>query len=61
MQIETEKRITRLAETVDRLADRMDLLQQHMATFADGMAQLTRIALDHDDRINGLERNQSRQ
>lgn len=58
MQTETEKRITRLAGTVERLADRTEVLQQHMATLADGMAQLTRIALDHDERIGGLEGNQ---
>jgi hypothetical protein len=61
MQIETEKRILRLAESVDRLTDRTDQLQKHMATLADGMAQLTRIALDHDDRIGRLEGNQPRQ
>ena len=72
MQIETEKRMTRLAETVERLAvrtgqlqeqmattvARTDRLQEHMATMADGLTQLARIATDHAERISDLEGNQ---
>jgi hypothetical protein len=48
MQIETEKRMVRLIEQSARL-------QESMATLADGMAGITRIVLDHDDRIEKLE------
>ena len=50
MQIANEKR---MAELVDRSAR----LQESVATMADGMAQLTRIVLDHDQRLDGLEGN----
>jgi hypothetical protein len=51
MQIETEKRMVRLIEQSARL-------QESMATLADGMAGITRIVLDHDDRIEKLEGDQ---
>jgi hypothetical protein len=52
MQIETEKRMVELIQRTARL-------QEAMATLADGMAQLTRIAIDHDERISGLEGDQT--
>ena len=72
MQIETEKRLARLAEKVDGLTEKVDgltenvdrltghseVLQTSMATLADGMALLTRITLDHHDRIDRLEGSQ---
>jgi chromosome segregation ATPase len=72
MQIETERRLARLTEKVDRLTDRSDflqtsmttlaersnILQTSMATLADGMELLTRITLDHHDRIDRLGGNQ---
>ena len=48
MQIETEKRMVTLIEQSARL-------HESMATLADGMAGITRIVLDHDDRIEKLE------
>jgi len=48
MQIETEKRMVTLIEQSARL-------HESMATLADGMARMTRIVLDHDDRIEKLE------
>jgi hypothetical protein len=46
MQIESEKRMARLEESVAKVAD--------------GMALLTRVVLDHDQRIENLERNRFR-
>jgi hypothetical protein len=43
MQVDTEKRLARLEES--------------MTTVADGMAQLTRIVLNHHERIEKLEGN----
>jgi hypothetical protein len=43
LQMETEKKLARLTET--------------MATLADGMIHLTRVALDHTERIENLEGN----
>jgi hypothetical protein len=53
-QGETEKRMAVLAGRVDQLAEKM-------ATLADGMTLLTRVALDHAERIENLEGNQPRQ
>ncbi len=47
MQIEAESRMARLEEKV--------------ATIADGMTLLTRVALDHDQRIEHLEGNETEQ
>lgn len=66
MQVETEKRMVVLAGTQGEtekqmavLAGRVDQLAEKMATLADGMTLL--IALDHAERIENLEGNQSRQ
>jgi hypothetical protein len=47
MQIEAENRMARLEEKV--------------ATLADGIALLTRVVLDHDQRLDNLEGNQTQQ
>ena len=54
MQIETEKRMTQLVEQSTRL-------QEAIATMAEGVAQITRIVLDHDQRLDNLEGNQTQQ
>ncbi len=48
MQIETEKRMAQLVEQSTRLQDAI-------ATMAEGVAQITRVVLDHDQRIDNLE------
>jgi hypothetical protein len=53
MQIETEKRMAKLIEQSTRL-------QESIATLADGMVRITRVVLDHDDRIEKLEGDQPR-
>lgn len=65
MQIETEKRVTELAvrstETEKRIAElavHSTDLQDKMATLAEVMAQLTRVVLNHSERIENLEGNQ---
>lgn len=55
------EKVDRLTENVDRLTLHSDALQISMATLADGMALLTRVTLDHNDRIERLEGNQPRQ
>lgn len=66
MQIETEKRMSRLAERCGETESRMarlasdysaseTRLSNSMATFADGMAQLTRVVIGHDERLDRLE------
>jgi hypothetical protein len=52
MQIETEKRMTTLIEQSTDLKGKI-------ATLADIMAQLTRIVLNHSERIENLEGNQA--
>ena len=70
MQIETEKQMTRLAKTMDEAANRTSLLEKEtaartdrldraMATLADGMALLTRMTMDHSERIEKLEGGQT--
>lgn len=54
MQIDTEKRMEQLIEQSVRL-------QEAVATMADGMAQITRVVLDHDQRIVNLEGDRPRQ
>jgi predicted nuclease with TOPRIM domain len=51
-------KLDRLTENVDQLTDRSDVLQTSMTTIADSMALLSRIPLDHHDRIDRLEGNQ---
>lgn len=71
-QMNIEERLEKLAERTDAIAHSVELLagmqikteehmtrlQEHIATLADGMAQLTRIVLDHHTRIENLEGNQ---
>lgn len=52
MQIETEKRMTELIEQSTDLTEKI-------AALADIMAQLTRIVLNHSERIENLEGNQA--
>jgi len=52
MQIETEKRMAQLVEQSTRLQDAI-------ATMAEGVAQITRVVLDHDQRIDNLEGRQT--
>jgi hypothetical protein len=54
MQIETEKRMAQLLEQSTRLQDAI-------ATMAEGVAQITRVVLDHDQRIDNLEGRQTQQ
>ena len=48
MQIQTEKELQQLIQNVDKL-------RGMMATLADAMTQLTRITIDHSERIEHLE------
>jgi hypothetical protein len=57
MQIETEKRMGQLAESMVELTNRTSRLEESMVTLVDGMALLTRITLDHTKRIENLEGN----
>ena len=70
MQIETEKQMVRLAKTMEEMANnsgrleremasRTDRLDRAMATLADGMALLTRMTMDHSERIEKLEGGQT--
>jgi hypothetical protein len=66
----TDERLDKLTDRVDSLAHSVELLagmqiaseqrvarlESAVATMADGIATLTRVALDHDDRIENLER-----
>ena len=57
MQIETEKRMSRMADTVQELATHGNELLEMTATMTENLAQLTRIAIDHRQRIENLEGN----
>ena len=70
MQVETEKQMMRLGATMDEVANRTSRLEKElasrtgrleaaMATLAEGMALLTRTAIDHSDRIEKLEGGQA--
>ena len=48
MQIESEKRMQALIENTSSL-------KESMATLADALAELTRVVIDHDERIDSLE------
>jgi hypothetical protein len=61
MQIETEKRMGQLAESMAQLTNRTSRLEESMVTLVDGMTLLTRIALDHTERIDNLEGNRPQQ
>lgn len=61
MQIESEKRMTRLAETMTELASRTTRLEESMVRLVDGLALLTRVTVAHAERIENLEGNQPRQ
>jgi phage shock protein A len=67
---ETEKQMVRLAKTMEEMANnsgrleremasRTDRLDRAMATLADGMALLTRMTMDHSERIEKLEGGQT--
>jgi hypothetical protein len=56
MQSESEKRMTRLAETMTELASRTTRLEESMVALVDGLALLTRVTVDHAERIEKPER-----
>ncbi len=61
MQKETEKRMVQLAESVTQLSTRTSRLEESMVTLTEGMTLLARIAIDHTERLEGLEGNRPQQ
>ena len=59
MRVEGEKRMILLAGQMEELADRSTRLQEHMASLATGMATLTRVTLEHSERMERLEMDKS--
>jgi hypothetical protein len=57
MQVETEKRMTRLTDTVAELAEKTTRLETSVSTLVEGMTLLTRVTLQNQDRIDNLEGN----
>ena len=61
MQIETEKHMAQLADSVTQLAARTSRLEESMVTLTEGMTLLARIAIDHTERLERLEGNRPQQ